>query len=79
MSGDYQLFVTSALYSIRLFSAHLNEVVAISGLIALGCFICRFFIGFYQCFQLFPHAVILSGTFSFDFRRDFLLYLIYSF
>ena len=42
MTGDYQFFVTTALYAMRLYDAHLSEAGAISGLFVLGCFIGRF-------------------------------------
>lgn len=45
MTGDYQFFVTTALYAMRLFEAHLSEAGAISGLFVLGCFIGRFVTG----------------------------------
>ena len=45
MTGDYQFFVTTALYAMRLYDAHLSEAGAISGLFVLGCFIGRFVTG----------------------------------
>lgn len=39
MTGDYQFFVTTALYAMRLFDAHLSEAGAISGLFVLGYFL----------------------------------------
>lgn len=45
MLGDYQYFVTSALFSLKLFNAHLSEAGFISGLMVVGCFIGRFLTG----------------------------------
>ena len=46
MKGDYAYFVTSALFAMELFDAHLSEAGAISGLLVAGCFIGRFFTGY---------------------------------
>ena len=68
MSGDYQFFVTSALYSMRLFNAHLSEAGAVSGLMVLGCFIGRFFTGFlinvFGCLRTLSFSLVLLALTS---------------